>query len=304
MRRATLLLAGALLTVTGHTDAQVSPDSGLRGILANGYRFAYAESGQGIPVVMVHGALTDYRFWTTLAGSMGDSVRIIAYSRRHHYPNPWRPDDPPIGFESSAWDLAAIVRALQLDRPVLVGHSWGGLVALQAALRQPALFRAVILVEPIADSLIADPTLRAATSRRAGEALDLALARFSPRDPVPALTLWLDTLYGEGFWTSLGADGQARLRDNAHTLPSAGAPQPPVSCAELSRLTLPVLLVGGSGSGARQRGTLETLARCLPSATRVVVPGAGPLLPRTHPGDLAEAVRRFLAALPPHRLPG
>lgn len=298
MRRAGLLLAAALLAVTGRASAQVRPDTGLRGILANGYRFAYVESGHGIPLVLVHGALTDFRFWAGQLGTLGDTARVIAYSRRHHYPNPWRPDDSPIGFESSAWDLAAIVRALQLDRPVLVGHSWGGLVALQAALRQPALFRAVILVEPIADSLIADPALRAATSRRAGEAMDLALARFSPRDPAPALTLWLDTLYGEGFWGSLGADGQARLRDNAHTLPSAGAPQPPVSCADLAHLTLPVLLVGGSKSGARQQATLETLAGCLPSATRLVVTGAGPLLPRTHPREFAEVVRRFLAALP------
>ncbi len=304
MRRASLFLGAALLLATGRTAAQVAPETGLRGILANGYRFAYVETGQGIPVVLVHGALTDYRFWTDQMGALGDSTRVVAYSRRHHFPNPWRPDDSPIGFESNALDLVALVRALQLDRPVIVGHSWGGLVVLQAALRQPALFRAVILVEPVADSLIADSALRAATGRQVGEAMNLALARFSPRDPVPALQTWLDALYGAGFWSSIDPAGQARLRDNAHTLPSAGSPEPAVGCADLTGLTLPVLLVGGSESRPRQQATLETLARCLPSATRVVVTGAGPLLPRTHPAEFAEAVRRFLAALPRPRLPG
>lgn len=293
-----LLLGLALLTWSGRLAGQGAPDSTIRGVLANGYRFAYVEAGQGTPLVLVHGALTDYRFWIGQLGTLADSARVIAYSRRYHYPNPWRPDDPPYGFESSAWDLVALARALRLDRPVLAGHSWGGAVALQAALRQPALFRAVILAEPLADSLILDPVLRAATARRTQEAFSLAVSRHSERDPVAALRLWLDTIYGEGFWSSVGEAGQGRLRDNAHTFPSVGAPQPAVSCSDLAGLTLPVLLIGGAESAPRPRATLDGLARCLPVVTRVTIAGAGPLFPRTHPVEFADAVRRFLAALP------
>jgi len=292
----------ALLLWAGLLPAQEAP--ALLGILANGYRFAYVESGHGTPVVLVHGAFTDYRFWLDQLGTLGDSTRVIAYSRRHHYPNPWRPDDPPIGFENHAGDLLAVVRALRLDPPVLVGHSWGGLVALEAALRHPTAFRALILVEPLADSLIADTTLRAASARGTREAFAAALARFAPADPLPALRSWLAALYGESFWETVGPAGQARLADNAHTLPSAAAPEPGVSCRDLAALPLPVLLVGGSESSPRQQATLETLARCLPSAMRVVVTGAGPLLPRTHPEEFAAALRRFLAALPRPRLSG
>lgn len=298
MRRHWLVLGAALLIGCGRLAGQGTPDTPIRSILANGYRFGYVEAGQGAPLVFVHGAVTDYRFWIGQLGELGDSVRGIAYSRRYHYPNPWRPDDPPYGFESSAWDLVALVRALQLDRPVLVGHSWGGTVVLQAALRQPALFRAVILAEPLADSLILDPPLRAATARRAHEAFDLAVSRHSERDPVAALRVWLNTIYGEGFWSSVGAPGQGRLRDNAHTFPSLGAPQPALSCSDLAGLALPVLLIGGAESDERPRATLDGLARCLPVVTRVTIAGAGPLFPRTHPVEFADAVRRFLAALP------
>lgn len=290
------LLASALLA--GPLAAQAVPDTGLRSMLANGYRFGYVDAGSGMPVVLVHGALTDYRFWQAQLDAPGDGIRMLAYSRRHHYPNPWRPDDAPIGFESSAWDLSALVRALQLDRPVLVGHSWGAMVVLQAGLRRAGHFRALVLVEPLADSLIGDPALRATTAARAASAATEALARYNSRDPVPAMQDWLGALLGPGFWTVLDEAGRDRLRDNAHTLPSALAPQPAVTCADLAGLTLPVLLIGGGDSSPRQHATLDTLTRCLPSATRVSVPGAGPLLPRTHPAALAEALREFLAALP------
>lgn len=296
--RGWLLLGSALLIDSTQVEAQAAPDSTIRSILANGYRFGYVEAGRGTPLVLVHGALTDYRFWLQQVEALADSARVIAYSRRYHYPNPWRPDDPPYGFEGNAFDLVALVRALGLVRPVLVGHSWGGAVALEAALREPGLFRALILAEPLADSLIPDPALRAASGRRAQDALTFALSRYSERDPALAVRHWLDTLYGEGFWTSIGAAGQGRLRDNAHTLPSVGAPQPAVSCAALGRLALPVLLIGGSESDARQRATLDGLAGCVPVVTRVTIAGAGPLLPRTHPREFAEAVRRFLASLP------
>jgi len=293
-----LLLGLALLLGTDRLASQAAPDPVIQSILANGYRFGYLEAGQGTPLVLVHGALTDYRFWLEQLELLRSNARVVAYSRRYHYPNPWRADDPPDGFEISAFDLVAVVRALQLERPVVVGHSWGGAVVLQAALRYPALFRAIILADPLADSLIADAALRDATGRRAREALGLALEHASPRDPAVAVQLWLDTVYGEGFWATLGEAARGRLRDNAHTLSAVGATQPAFTCADLARLRTPVLLIGGSESGVRQRATLDGLAQCLPAVTRVSIPGAGPLAPRTHAAEFADAVRRFLTDLP------
>lgn len=292
------LVLGSLVSLAAPLTGQAAPDSAIRSILANGYRFGYEETGDGMPVVLVHGALTDYRFWRGPLETLAGAARVIAYSRRYHYPNPWRSGDPTYGFEGNAFDLVALVRALGLDRPVVVGHSWGAAVALEAVRREPGLFRALILVEPLVDSLIRDPGLRAESARRAREAFSLALSRYSDRDPAIAVRVWLDTSYGEGFWTSIGEAGQGRLRDNAHTLPSVGAPQPALSCPALGRLTLPVLLIGGSESAARQRATLDGLAGCVPGVTRVTIAGAGPLLPRSHPSEFAEAVLRFLASLP------
>ena len=89
-RRAVMVLVAVGL------PALLAAQSGeLFGVLANGYRFAYRDQGQGRPVVFVHGSLVDYRAWAGTLAEPLDSTRSIAYSRRYYYPNPWRPDDPP-----------------------------------------------------------------------------------------------------------------------------------------------------------------------------------------------------------------
>lgn len=145
---AQLALLLALLTAPGLAlAAQAAPP--LQAVLANGYRFAYAERGTGRPVVLVHGELDDYRRWDRLGVELADSARVIAYSRRYHFPNPWREDDPPANHSSSAHDLAAILRALRLERAVLVSDSWAAAIVLEAARREPSLVAGIVLVEPL-----------------------------------------------------------------------------------------------------------------------------------------------------------
>jgi pimeloyl-ACP methyl ester carboxylesterase len=286
-----------LAALCGSALAQ-QPASGLQAVLANGYRFAYVESGAGRPVILVHGALGDYRFWDSLRTAGSDSIRFIAYSRRYHAPNPWRPDDPPAGYEASAADLAALIRALRLERPVLVGHSWGGGVALQTALRFPDLVGGVVLAEPVADSMIENPADRAPAADRSRRVYTEALARNPEHQPDSAMRVVVEAWLGEDAWSHLPPLERERLRDNAHALRSSASPQPAVSCAALGRLPMPVLLVGGGASAPRFRATLDGLEHCLPGASRDTIPAAGHRFPSTHAQDFHEVLTRFVAALP------
>jgi pimeloyl-ACP methyl ester carboxylesterase len=201
-----------LATLSGPLQAQ-EPDGRVQAVLANGYRFAYVESGSGRPVVLMHGALGDYRSWDSVLKVGGSSAHFIAYSRRYHAPNPWRPDDPPAGYETSAADLAAIIRALRLDRPVLVGYSWGGGVALQVALRYPDLVGGIVLAEPVADSMIEDSTERGRTAARTRETYAQALAQDPDHWPASAVRSLIENWRGAGAcWKTRTACGQARLR--------------------------------------------------------------------------------------------
>src|SRR5215208_2858277 len=103
-------------------------------------------SGTGEDVVLVHGSLGDHRQWTPIVERLQPHYRVLALSRRHHWP-----DDPPSSdavytYESHCDDLLEYLH--QNPRPVhLVGHSYGAGIALLAALREPALVGTLTPIE-------------------------------------------------------------------------------------------------------------------------------------------------------------
>ncbi len=295
VRLAVALLAGTPTALAGQVDS-----APLHAVLANGYRFAYTDRGSGRPVVLVHGALTDYRFWDPVATALADSFRVITVSRRYHYPNPWRPDDPPSGFETTAADLAAVIRALQLEQPVVVGHSWASLAVLQLALREPGRLGAIVLVNPVADSFIPDPGARRSVAAARVTGYRDALERFDPHAPIPALLQLLPAWFGPGArLETLEPGAKERLLANAHTIPSAAAAEPRIPPEALARLGTPVLLLGGDAAPAEEGQTMLGLEAALPAARRELVPGGGRILPRSHPAAVVSAVREFMRSAPP-----
>jgi len=117
-------------------------------IRANGQVFHYLDEGIGSPLVLVHGSIADYREWTKQIGPFSQHYRVIAYSRRYHWPNSPPGKEPDATLDRQAEDLEAIIRALGIAPAHIVGHSYGGATALVVALRRPELVRSLVLVEP------------------------------------------------------------------------------------------------------------------------------------------------------------
>src|SRR5690606_23386351 len=96
-------------TVRQRRPAHFIRRRGMPGIQANGSVFEYRESGSGTPVVFVHGAVNDHRTWEGQIDSFSRRYRVVAYSRRFHYPNPWPGDDVSYSLSLHADDLAALI---------------------------------------------------------------------------------------------------------------------------------------------------------------------------------------------------
>jgi pimeloyl-ACP methyl ester carboxylesterase len=89
-------------------------------------------SGHGAHVVLVHGSLGDHRQWAAIGARLAARHRVVALSRRHHWPNEPPAADAVYSYESHRDDLVAYLR--QFPDPVhLVGHSYGAGIALLAA---------------------------------------------------------------------------------------------------------------------------------------------------------------------------
>jgi pimeloyl-ACP methyl ester carboxylesterase len=143
-----------------------------RAITVGGLRL-YVRDGPGGPAsaLLVHGLASTSRIWDLVAPRLaGAGVRAVAYDQRGH----GRSGKPAAryGFAHTSADAAAVIRALGLRRPVVVGHSWGANVALELAVRRPRTVGALVLVDggyrnlrdrfdwPTAKRVLAPPDLR------------------------------------------------------------------------------------------------------------------------------------------------
>ncbi|MGZ9100932.1 MAG: alpha/beta fold hydrolase [Brevundimonas sp.] len=115
----------------------------------DGIELAYAQTGSGPSVVYIHGAMTTLdEGLIGLADALEPNFRITAFDRPGHGHSG---RDAGTG---SAWRQAELIQAacaeLQLDRPVIIGHSFGCAVAMAMALASPESVSGVVLVAPIA----------------------------------------------------------------------------------------------------------------------------------------------------------
>ena len=113
----------------------------------NGYDMAFVERGAGIPLLLVHGAIADYRWWAVQMEPFGAHYRTIAISLRHCWPGRWDGEGDDFTVRQHTEDVAAFVSALQAEPVHLLGISRGGHIAFRVAQNFPDLVRARPLCE-------------------------------------------------------------------------------------------------------------------------------------------------------------
>jgi pimeloyl-ACP methyl ester carboxylesterase len=114
--------------------------------LANGLDVHYQRIGTGPDVVMVHGITGNLAVWhVNLVPALSDRFRVLTYDLRGH----GRTSVPPTGYslDDMAGDLLELLDALDIERPVLVGHSYGADIALYTAARAPDRVARVVAIE-------------------------------------------------------------------------------------------------------------------------------------------------------------
>ena len=98
------------------------------------------------PFVLVHGLASNARLWDGVAEYLnGLDHTVVTIDQRGH----GRSDAPEAGYdlETAVADLLALIDVLELERPVLVGQSWGGTVVLELAWRHPEAVRGLAFVD-------------------------------------------------------------------------------------------------------------------------------------------------------------
>lgn len=114
-------------------------------IAIDGTKYYYQQAGSGPDVILIHAATSNMSLWmfSGIIEALSEEYRVTSYDLRGHGMS----DITPIGYTSydMASDLVKLKSALNIQRASLIGHSFGGVIALHAALLHPELFEAVIV---------------------------------------------------------------------------------------------------------------------------------------------------------------
>lgn len=252
--------------------------------IGNGITLHYAEVGSGVPVVFVHGSISDLEYWKDQVNAFGSKYRAITYSRRYNYPNT-NPAQPGYSAVVDADDLAAFIKTLHLGKVYIVGHSYGGLTALFLATRHPELIRAVVLAEPPAVSLLTHMPDEEATPADAiyadiqARMVEPMKRDFGDHNTDAGVGDFIDYVFAKPHaWAGMSADDRAETLRDAHeweVMMTTGTLFPDIDPKDIAAIKVPTLIMSGAKSYPFLTYIDQDLERLIPDAESIVYPEAG-----------------------------
>jgi pimeloyl-ACP methyl ester carboxylesterase len=217
--------------------------------------------------------------------------RVIAADLYGSGRSPAWPDERPMALDDQLALLAPVFERAG-ERFHLVGHSYGGAVALKAALKHGARMRSLVLYEPVLFALLMQAAPESDAAREIVAVRDDTLKL----PPAAAAERFVDYWMGRGTWA---ATPEARRPALAQAMKAVrpewhSAFHEPAPLEAFGAIEAPVLLMTGTASTAAARAVAGLLARTLPRLTLEEIVGAGHMAPVTAPARINPLIERFL----------
>lgn len=253
--------------------------------VSGGGKLHFRETGEGSPVLLIHG--TGGPAWFGSIERFAARHRVVDYDRRGFGAS------TPLGasgyLDTQVADAIAVIERLRLHDPILVGHSWGGIVALGVAIRRPELVGRLVLLEPpLHAKRNPTPVFLAAFFR-----VQLLRALSSPERAAAAFFRFAMARRGASN-TFDRLPPEARVQILANAVGSlveldAGTGEE-LAPAAVSKIRHPVLILKGASTQAVFRKATDRLASKLAQAQVRVLPKAGHLMHFDQPDEFEAAV--------------
>jgi pimeloyl-ACP methyl ester carboxylesterase len=236
---------------------------------ADGVHTWYAEHGSGLPLLLLHGALTDASEFGATIPALAQHFRVVTPERRGH--GHTADVDGPISYDIMAQDTIAFIEKLGLGPAHLIGHSDGANVALLVTLARPDLVDRLIL---ISGNFHHDGLL---------SALDV--------EELGRNEFFLDA-YGQ-----VSPDGRDHFPAVVAKIARMIASEPTLTADDLGQVPRRTLVMAGDDDEIRAEHTLA-LYRSIPDAELAVVPGTSHALIMEKPALCNQIMVEFLTTDP------
>ena len=259
----------------------------LQDVDVGGLRIASATAGEGPPLVLLHGGWVDSRMWRPQLEALARDFTVTAWDT----PGCGRSSDPTGDWAMADYAdcLAAWLNAARIERPHVLGLSWGGALALELYSRHPQVPSSLLLAGAyagwagsLAPEVVAERVARVEgeLGRPPEEWAASYISGFLTEGAPPGLADELLAIMGsarpEGARRMLHAMAECDLRN------------------VLPQIDVPTLLVYGELDARSPLPVARELHARIPGSQLVVLPGVGHLACAERPDDFNAAVRSFL----------
>ena len=257
--------------------------------------YFWREAGTGpVPAHFIHCSLASSRAWGATMAEFSNDLTISAIDLPGHGRTDMPLEDVDIQQQALQASIAVIERG---DKPVhLLGHSFGGAVALRIALERPDLVLSLAMVEPIIFAVLDDAGHPAFDDVKRTEGPIQAL--LDKGENRAAAKLFLDRWGTGGEWDSMSEERKQIMisriwfvtRSRASVMERNDAR---MHLQDMYGVKAPTLLMRGGISPESIKNVNDTLCAALPNARQVVIQGAGHMLPLTHSAEFFALLREF-----------
>lgn len=264
-------------------------------VAIDGAQLEVRDWGAGEPVVFVQTALVADELWPLAREpALATDYRKVLYHRRGYAAS--SPVDGPGSVAADAADCRALLAAMEIPTAHVVGVSYSAAVGLHLAAAAPECVHTLTLLEPPPVVTPSAAAFRAANDR-------LARTR-RQRGPAAASDELLTLVFGPAWRQALEEQlpgSVAQMERDSATFFDTDMPallRWRFGPADVDRIACPVLHIGGTDSGPWFAEVRDVIRAWFPWAADVVIDGADHSLALTHPGQIADALRAFIARHP------
>jgi pimeloyl-ACP methyl ester carboxylesterase len=249
---------------------------------------AFQHKGRGPALLLLHGALSDSRFWRIQIDALSEYNTVVAWDA----PGCGKSSDPPETFRLHDYSccLAEFISRIGLEKPVILGLSFGSGLALDFYWHYPDIPKALILASAYAGWKGSLPPEEVEKKLQTG----LQHSRLPSEEVVEA---WISTFFDKPVPETI-VDEMREMMSGFHP---SGMRAMSYAFAEadlrgmLSRISVPVLLLYGEADKRSPLNIARQLHENIPRSHLVIVPGAGHVVNIEEPEIFNQEVRNFLS---------
>jgi pimeloyl-ACP methyl ester carboxylesterase len=269
--------------------------SGIAGATMPPLEQYFREEGSGTAVVCIHSSASTSGQWRPLMERLADRFRVIAVDLYGSGKTAAWPHDQPMHLDDELALLNSVFRAAG-DRFHLIGHSYGGAVALKAALADPERVLYLVLYEPVLFSVLLAASPESAAAREILALRDDTIRLVDQGNLNLAAQRFVDYWMGDGTWVATPEPRRPALAEAMRAVESQWGALlcEPTPLSAFAGVNVPTLFLTGTESKAPALAVARLLAAVLPRVRIEELEGVGHMGPVTHPDRVNSLIKRFL----------